>query len=170
MSERIATMPWGYVETFGDNEIAIVSTKADPPKVRLASTQVESNLGVVSFDIRRADGNLEAYAEITGRLTADKQEGALYIALRPRGEQSCREVLYLDPGVLLSHVPVQAPNVGGNAAPNEMRHLDGIHWFVMQNDGNLVVYKNRVPFDYRTGDALFDTQALLARLAALEAR
>lgn len=114
MSTRIATLPWGYLESYDDNEIAIVSTIPDPPKVRLAvqAERVESNLGAVSFNLRRPDGRHEEYGLVMGRLTPDRQEGAVYVALRPRGQQECREVLYLDPGAAIFRVPVSAPNVG----------------------------------------------------------
>lgn len=39
--------------------------------------------------------------------------------------------------------------VGGGS--NEFRHPNGIVWFVIQDDGNLVCYQNRVQWDYHTG-------------------
>jgi len=144
---RIADLPWGWLETYDDNEIAIVSTIPDPPKVRLAveAGMVESNLGAVSFNLRRADGRHEEYGYVMGRLTADKQEGALYIGLRPRGEQSCREVLYLDPSGAHFRVPIVAPGLGITvppaAAPNELVSPSGTHRLSLQDDGNFVVYR-----------------------------
>lgn len=113
---KIAEFPWGYIGSYDDNEVEIVSTIPDPPKVRLAvqAGKVESNLGSVSFNLRRADGRHEEYGYVMGRLTADRQQGALYIGLRPRGEQQSREVLYIDPDVLISRVPIRAPNLTGS--------------------------------------------------------
>lgn len=115
---KIADFPWGWVGTYDDNEIEVVSTRRDPPKVRLAvdEDKIESNLGAVTFNKRRADGRHEEYGYVMGRLTADKQEGALYVALRPRGEQSSREVLYIDPSGAHFKVPVFAPNLTGQGA------------------------------------------------------
>lgn len=116
---RIADFPWGWIGSYDDNEIEIVSTIPDPPKVRLAVVEgkVESNLGGVTFNVRRNDGRHEEMGYVMGRLTADKQEGAMYVALRPRGEGSSREVLYIDPHVALFRVPVFAPNLGGSSEP-----------------------------------------------------
>jgi len=111
---KIADFPWGWIGTYDDNEIEIVSTIPDPPKIRLAvdASKVESNLGGVTFNLRRADGRHEEYGYIMGRLTADKRAGSLYVALRHAGEPQSREVLYIDPTVALFRVPVIAPNSG----------------------------------------------------------
>lgn len=34
---------------------------------------------------------------------------------------------------------------------HELRHPDGVFWLVIQDDGNIVAYRNRVAFDYGTG-------------------
>lgn len=142
---RIAEFPWGWIGSYDDNEIEIVSTIPDPPKVRLAvqAEKVESNLGALSFNLRRADGRHEEYGLVMGRLTADKQEGAIYLALRARGEQAVREVLYLDPHVAIFRVPVQAP------ASDRLISENGLYELVMQNDRNVVGY------DRTTGEVFF---------------
>lgn len=146
---KIADFNGGYVAQFGDNELAIVSTIADPAKVRIgiaapSLAAIESNLGSVAFDWVRPDGGHEELGYIMGRLTADKQEAAMYIALRPRGSQDCREVMYIDPGVAIFHVPIQAPNVGESSAPAVLRSNDGRLVLAAQDDGNLVLYKDGV--------------------------
>ena len=142
---RIADFSWGWIGTIFDNEIEIVSTKSDPPKIRLAvqSDIVESNLGSVSFNLRRPDGNHEEYGYVMGRLTADRQQGALYVALRARGEEQSRQVLYLDPGVLISRVPIMAPNIGSASTGTILRAPGGQTELHMQGDGNLVTYDVR---------------------------
>ncbi len=50
---RIDT-PWGYID-IGNNEVSVVSTVDDPPKVRLASAAGLS-LGAISFNRLREDG------------------------------------------------------------------------------------------------------------------
>lgn len=139
-------LPWGWIGPYGDNELEVVSTIQDPPKVRLAvdADKVESNLGSVSFNLRRPDGIHEEYGEIMGRLTADKREGALYIALRPHGEQACREVLYLDPHTAIFRVKVEAPNLNTGSSlvpPNELVSPSGTYRLSLQDDGNFVIYK-----------------------------
>ena len=143
---RIADFPWGWIGSYDDNEVEVVSTIPDPPKVRLAvaAGAVESNLGSVSFNLRRPDGRHEEYGYVMGRLTADKQEGALYIGLRPRGEQSCREFFYIDPHQAIFRVPVVAPG-GVAAARDVLISSDGRFRLIMQSDGNLVVYAGDRP-------------------------
>ena len=62
---------------------------------------------------------------------------------------------------------------GGADDRNELRHPDGVYWCVMQHDGNFVGYKNRVPYDYATGEPLFNwftVRDRLERVVALEGR
>ena len=127
----IATFPWGWLGTVGDNEIEVVSTKSDPPKVRLAveADTVESNLGAVSFNLIQPNGTHQEYGYVMGRLTADKQEGALYVAVRPRGQQSSKEVLYVDPNQAIFRVP----------AVVDLQSLNGLFRLQLQDDGNLVL-------------------------------
>ena len=129
----IANFPWGWIGTIADNEIEIVSTISDPPKVRLAVEEalVESNLGSVSFNTRRPDGTHDEHGYIMGRLTADKQAGACYIALRPVGQEACREVLYMDPTQAIFRVPISAPNL---SAPAMFRSDDGRYVYNVQGD------------------------------------
>ena len=149
MGEIIKIFPWGWIGTLGDNEIEIVSTKRDPPKVRqsVVADRVESNLGSVCFNLRRtadpADERQDEMAYVMGRLTADKQQGALYVALAPSVGQHCREVLYLDPNRAIFRVPVTAPNLGGAAAyPARFASDDGRYVFIVQGDdgGKIVQY------------------------------
>lgn len=58
MSQRIE-MPWGYVDIGmedGKNEVIVVSTVGDPPKIKFASPEGIS-LGAFSFCRLRADGS-----------------------------------------------------------------------------------------------------------------
>lgn len=117
---KIADLPFGWVGTYDDNEIEIVSTIADPPKIRLAipNDKVESNLGAVSFNLRRSDGRHEEYGYVMGRLTPGKSAGAIYLAVRPDGQQDCREVFYIDGNGANFRVPVSMPNGGGGQFPH----------------------------------------------------
>lgn len=105
------TLVSGFVGPTGDNEVEVVSTKPDPPKIRLAveSDKVESNLGSISFNTRRVDGSgtHDEMAYVMGRLTADKKGGAVYIAAAPAKGANCQEVFYIDNGTAIFRVPVQ---------------------------------------------------------------
>ena len=69
MSQRIQ-LPWGYVD-FGppgyDNEVLIVSTVDDPPKVRMAAP-FGGGLGALSYNRLRQDGRLEEVVLLQGKV------------------------------------------------------------------------------------------------------
>ena len=158
---KIADLPdGGSLNTYDLNEIEIVSGHKDPCKIRYAVPQrfIDqglTNLGAVSFNIQRADGRHEEKALVMGRLNGPRgaQFGALYLATAPPGSDEVRERLYIDHQQAIFQVPISAPNLGGGAEPGVFKHPNGRAWFVIQHDGNLVVYWNRVPFDYSTGVA-----------------
>ena len=170
MSEIAAFPDGGHFGTIELNELEHVTGHKDPGKYRFAvpAHLVESNLGGTSFNVQRSDERHEEKVLIGGRL-GPSGEVMGFISTAPPGSDVVRERVNVNHERIYCHVPIVAPNIG-DGAPNEMRHPDGINWFVMQSDSNLVVYKNLVPFDYTTGEAQFDTHSLLARLAALEAR
>lgn len=62
--ERV-DMPWGYIE-IDTNEIRVVSTVEDPPKVRLGSV-AGGSLGGVSFDRIRPDGRSVELVLVQGK-------------------------------------------------------------------------------------------------------
>ena len=115
----------GWFGTVEDNELELVSTFPDPTKIRFAidAGKVESNLGALSWNMRRTE-----------------QEGALYFAVRNRSEQSVREVFYLDPSAAIFRVPVYAPNLGGGGGVSD--HLQAAaNSLYIQADGNFVIYE-----------------------------
>lgn len=65
------------------------------------------------------------------------------------GDTHMRKVLDLFHDRAVWHVPV------ATAATNALRSANGLHWMVMQEDGVFVQYRNRVAFDYSTGDIVF---------------
>ncbi len=136
----IREFPWGWLGTYDDNEIEIVSTISDPPKVRLAvdSNKIESNLGAVTFNIRRPDGRHEEYGYVMGRLTADRQEGAVYIGVRGRNDSQSREVLYIDPNQAIFRVPVTAPGLGGGIGGRVALRSHHGYYICVEPDGRLV--------------------------------
>lgn len=141
----IAWFPKGWFGTIFDNETEHVSTKPDPCKLRLAvdQDQVESNLGGVSYNIRRRDGNHNEMAYEMGRLTADKKAGAFYIATKGPNDDQPKERMYIDDNQAIFRVPITAPNLGGNSVGAILRAPGGQTELHMQGDGNLVVYDVR---------------------------
>lgn len=153
---KLHDLPFGYVGTYDANEIEIVSTIKDPPKIRLVvdADKVESNLGCVSFNTRRPDGEHDEHAYVMGRLTADKQGGALYLGVRAPGSQHVREVLYLDSGQAIFRVPIVAPNLMSGAG-SDGRFYSGDRRFCwnFQTDGSVVLYATHGSTDETTWTA-----------------
>ncbi|MET0214305.1 MAG: hypothetical protein ABW292_14940 [Vicinamibacterales bacterium] len=154
---KILDLVAGWFGTFGDNELELVSTKSDPVKFRMGVQRQDGwtlNLGAISFNIVRDDGNHDEMAYIMGRIAANEQEGAIYATCWRAGAAQAEEVFYVDPHGMHVHVPLHAPNLdaeGGGAIGNELRAPGGVYWLAVQEDGNIVAYKNRVPHDYSTG-------------------
>lgn len=65
MAYERKNLPWGYVE-YRSNEIYIVSTISDPPKVRQASIEGIS-LGAMSWGRLRPDGEIDEMVLIQGK-------------------------------------------------------------------------------------------------------
>lgn len=126
------------IKEIHDNGLTVESKIADPAElsVSIDADKVESNIGKVRFDLRRSDGVHEEYAYVMGRLTADKQEGAIYFAVKKRGEQQAREVLYIDPNGITSQIPI----VGATPARSLIQSPNGKVVLACQDDGNLVLY------------------------------
>ena len=129
-----------------DNALAVESKISDPAEVAVSvdADKVESNLGKVRFDLRRSDGVHEEYAYVMGRLTADKQEGALYFAVRKRDEQQAREILYMDPNGIVSQVPIIGANTNMGIG-SQIKSPNGQLLLATQDDENLVLYLNGKP-------------------------
>ena len=105
----------GWLGTINDNEIELSTTMRDPVKLRLSihENKVESNLGAISWNRLRDDGQHHQDAELMGRLTANKKGGAVYIAVRPQNgndHEDVQEVAYFDSGAVIFRAPIQAPN------------------------------------------------------------
>jgi hypothetical protein len=135
----------GWWGTINDNEMELNTTMPDPAKIRIAihENKVESNLGGISFNRSRDDGQHHEDALIQARLTADRKGGAIAFYVRPangNNDEDVREVLYLDRGVAHFHVPISAPNVGGGGVSSFLRSPNGRFEMEIQDDGNVVVY------------------------------
>lgn len=154
----------GWLGTINDNEIELNTTMNDPVKVRLAINEgvVESNLGAISWNRSRNDGQHHEDALIGGRLTANKQGGAVAIAVRPQhgnNNENVREVFYIDDGVAIFRVPIQAPGLGG-ASPVKVSRFysdNGRYCYNVQGDPTPEYPSGRI-VQYDTHDLDDETQ------------
>ena len=151
-------LPDGYFGPYDQNELQLVSEISDPPKFRFgviasALREDDYNLGTLSANLVRDDGRHEEYVELKLALAPNRGEGALRIQVRRAGSETTEEVLYVDAHQIVSRVPISAPNFSADPAQsNELRAPGGVYWLVIQaSDGNVVAYKNSIPYDYSTG-------------------
>src|SRR2546425_976354 len=151
-------LPWGRIE-FGLNEMSIVSTVNDPAKLRIGATECNV-FGAISGDYVRPSGVQEQ--KILIKMAEDdnhpgQRGGMMEVFLQRPGtsdDENMIRVLTLTTEYAQFHVPVRGlePQTPG-VPPNELRAPNGIYWQAIQDDGNSVLYKNSVPFDYSTGVA-----------------
>lgn len=141
-------MAWGYVDIGPTNEVHIVSTVEDPPKVRLAAAAGRS-LGAISFNRLRADGQQEEVVLLQGKIDerwpVDSLVGELRLDLRRPARPGESDDAQMVPIVLCRHdgvtwlVPQQAADSGAVTA-DAIVSATGRYRLLMQNDGNLVIY------------------------------
>lgn len=157
----------GWLGTINDNEIELTAVGLnDPTKLRFAIHRnvVESNLGGISFNRSRDDGQHDEDALIMGRLTANKKGGAVFIAVRPQNgnnDEDVREVFYIDSGVAYFRVPVVAPNLGWGGVPSRFKSDNGRYVYNVQGDptpefphGRIVQYDTHGNADESTWTAV----------------
>lgn len=137
-------LEWGYVE-FGFNELTIVSTVPDPPKVRQASPT--GSLGAYSFNLLRPDGSQQELVLIQGKKDErtrgrnDVNYGELSVHITGPGEGDAAQVhvaslhhdyvwlkgisgAYNPPAIELPPAP---PPEDWNSPENHMKHLREVH-------------------------------------------
>lgn len=181
--------------TFDGIEVAIAQ-EGDPAALTLM-TRGNRGCGKLSFKEVRGDARGEEVAFIRGALAEDAvpgtgdYRGQVEMAIRPTPDKE-PELVFIG----TTHAtaprriwtgsrnfvgPLRGFAYPGDSPPPwtpqgvvwELRNPDGVHWCVQQADGNFVGYRNRVVFDYGTGEPVFDwftIQARLAQLTDLEAR
>lgn len=132
-------LPHGKVITYDDNEVAIVSEIADPPKLRFGvrDTLVESNLGMLSCNTVRVDGEQDEWATIGARLTNNRSEGAIALCVRPQGREDVIEAVLITPRGVYFNVPL----IGATQKTDTLYSGNGKYKLVMQGDGNIVAYR-----------------------------
>lgn len=134
----------GSFRTINDNEMTLDSFMRDPAKYRVAihENMVESNIGGFSANRVRDDGQHHEDGLLMFRLTSDKQGGAFYIAVRPKGSDHAdvKEVMYGDLEGVHFKVPIFAPNLQ-NSGGGRFYHEGGRFCTVYQADGHVVQYE-----------------------------
>lgn len=159
-------LPWATLR-FYDNEVALDQKqgKVDPVKFRFGAWQ-DGYLGAISGDILTGDPDHPRRSEkclIALKTDDDYPDGQFggryeFFAQRPNTDDDAnmKKLAELTTNYVRFHVPIIGAGGGPSvAAPNELREPNGIYWVVIQSDGSFVKYKNRVPFDYATGDAVW---------------
>lgn len=165
MSRRL-DLPWGYIELH-NNEVSLVSTEDDPPKIRQACAS--GGLGALSFNKLRADGGQEEVVLLQGKLREDFRaegegnlSGELSLHLRnhhaPGNEdaQMLRSlivtsdawefyaggklVLRLDTNGPHTHIPESPHPPAGTGTHGPRMPHEGDFVTIFQGDGNIVTY------------------------------
>ena len=166
---KIAELSEGWVESIEKNEFGVVSKTDDPPKIRqgvlsrVLGMFGGRSLGCFSFDTVATDAegrvtSRDEHVLMQGKRT-EGGGGELYIGLkRPGGGSQDADMIdaitISNEQGIVSKLPIHAPNLQGGvaAAPtNALYSRNGKFWLVIQDDGNYVLYRNRVPYDYNTG-------------------
>lgn len=161
-------MPWGYIDVV-TNEVSIVSTVEDPPKVRLGAT-AGGSLGCLSFNRVRADGNQDEVALLQGKIDeryrsvaegGSAQQTELVGEFRfdikkpqrngETDDKATIPVLQLQHDRIVCHRMLVnangAPLAGGSSYANDMWSPNGLMVTQQQDDGNFVTYRLSRPYD-----------------------
>ena len=131
----IATLPHGVLEPYDDNEINLRSDIKDPGKYRTSveDNLVESNLGSVSHNTRRANGELDERVQYGGRLLGDGTP-AFFVALGIKKGDPVSEQL------VVSRHGLSGPAAARSAASGRMYHEGGRFVTIYGDDGHVVTY------------------------------
>lgn len=141
----IAELPYGSVESFDDNEVTIISEIADPPKLRLAVPDdlVEANIGAISCNTRRANGEQDEYVTFGARALSDGR-WAFFVAVRYPGEQDVREVLLATSDGIYGNEPFKGS--GSGIQPGDkiaLRSMSNGKLVCAEGDGSQPLIANR---------------------------
>lgn|SRR3990167_672189 len=170
-SVKLAETAYGTLY-YNNGELMNQATVNDPVAFRASKNASDMNEGgsVIAFigvGIKRSDNKLEEIATITGKrderygvgpegqLAAGEWEFAVRLPNMGSTDGAMKKVARLRHDSVEFFVPVLSGPINPSVPPNELRHPDGIHWLVIQGDGNFVVYKNSTPFNYNTGVPLW---------------
>ena len=132
----IANLPGGALEAYDDNEINLRSDIKDPGKYRTSvdDGKVESNLGSVSHNTRRPNGELDERVQYGGRLLGDGTP-AFFVALAINKGDPVSEHLVISRHGLSGPA---APSSVGAAQSGRFVHEGGRFVTTYQGDGHVV--------------------------------
>lgn len=152
VDERVVLIdtPIGRLE-FGGNELHVISTIADPPKVRLAAPS--GAMGAISGNRLRADGVGED-EKILLILKDDPQEGYDYFQQQPGTGDDAGMRRLLSMG--LSGITAAVPMPPVTTVPR-LTSPSGAFLLNVQDDGNLVLYATHGSPDEATWTAVWST-------------
>lgn len=145
---RIADMPDGYIGTVGQNEVEIVSTVEDPPKLRLGAPVGPNSrsLGCISGDARNGEGRVELTLMQFKQAEDGTKGGEFYLGLNRDDRSEDNSMVDVVTATVKDgfhfRVPVYAPNLtGSGAAGGRFYHEGGRFCTVYQADGHIVQYE-----------------------------
>ena len=112
MGELITQLPEGRIEKFDDQEIKHASDIADPAKYRFSIPEDllgpgSTNLGMVSCNTERPDGELDEHVTFGARQLSDGR-WAFFVSVRYPNEAEVKEVLLATSDGFYTNVPVKA--------------------------------------------------------------
>lgn len=150
MADRIDLVE-GFID-YGVNGQRIVSVTADPAELRLGCTYHDAAGGKLSGDWVRHDGVSEECVLVQFKLDERYRgtallAGEITIHLRRPGvdnDAAMVPVLTLRHDVGVFHVPIAGASAGAGGQ-DILRSPGGTHWAVVQDDGQLVVYRGAGP-------------------------
>lgn len=172
--EKLADSLYGNLY-YNNGEVDNRANLSDPVAYRgskLFSDAGPGNTAIVFIgaDLRRSDNVRECVGQITGRIDDRFDVGHQGTAAAGSWEVFCRapnagsvdnamrKVLTLTHDSATFHVPVNAsPSAPVVAGGNEFHHPLGVVWFVIQEDGNFVIYQNKVQYVPDTNHPIYWT-------------
>ncbi len=174
-------MPWGYIE-INTNEVSIVSTVEDPPKVRMGAV-AGGSLGCLSFNHVRPDGVQEEVALMQGKIderfrsatdggTGQQTELVGEVRFDIKGplrgqtdDKATVAVMQLQHDRIVVHKPLVDPQgnaYGGGEGGGIISDIwapNGLGVTQMNPDGNFVTYRLERPFDKGRYKATFSSDS-----------
>lgn len=169
MGDLITRLPRGRLEAFDDQEVKHASDIADQPKYRFSIPQAmlgpgSLSMGGISGNTERPptpenpDGELDERGFAGFRSLGDGR-WAFVVGIQYAEGEDPREVLIVTSDGVYANEPFKGLLEGSAAPPPNdgtvAMSRNGRFWVVQQDDGNLVKYELAVPFDKRTGTAVW---------------
>jgi hypothetical protein len=177
LTGRIWKMDWGTLE-WGKDGFQLVQNEnvQDCPEIGFTTWQGNS-LGKICGRVRTRDGAghvssnelvLQQFKRETGSSQHANSDieggkaGLFWVGCNDGGgseDKNMKVVVEAMAHAFDVRVPgnVGAATPQGNGDPGALKSRNGKYWLVIQDDGNYVLYKNKVPYDYNTGVAYWSS-------------